>query len=153
MDLKFPLFKRLQRVLSLTLVVTVVLSFFLKNKAFVYRGQEYEKIGSFNQRIQSQFPDAQVWIVLKAQLNQRRNGFYKNDIKRVECVSVSLFLPSGISYLVKSVISFKRRLPCPGYQRLFLRGVRSRGPSADHDPIPRTRAREKPFGTQANTFS
>ncbi|XP_078368993.1 dedicator of cytokinesis protein 1-like [Oculina patagonica] len=32
----------------------------VRNKAFVYRGDEYEKIGSFNQRIRAQFPDAQI---------------------------------------------------------------------------------------------
>lgn len=30
----------------------------VRNKAFVYRGHEYEKIGSFNQRLKAQFPDA-----------------------------------------------------------------------------------------------
>lgn len=40
------------------------LSFAFKNKAFVYRGQEYEKIGSFNQRLKAQFSDAQVRIDL-----------------------------------------------------------------------------------------
>jgi len=30
----------------------------------VYRGQEYERIGSFNQRMQAQFPDAQVWMTV-----------------------------------------------------------------------------------------
>lgn len=34
--------------------------FSVRNKSFIYRGQEYEKIGSFNQRMQSQFPDAQM---------------------------------------------------------------------------------------------
>ncbi|KAJ7386091.1 Dedicator of cytokinesis protein 3 [Desmophyllum pertusum] len=29
----------------------------VRNKAFVYRGQEYEKLGSFNQRLKAQFPD------------------------------------------------------------------------------------------------
>ena len=28
---------------------------------FVYRGKEYEKIGEFVVRIQSQYPSAQVW--------------------------------------------------------------------------------------------
>ncbi|XP_074619689.1 dedicator of cytokinesis protein 1-like isoform X2 [Acropora palmata] len=34
--------------------------FSVRNKAFIYRGHEYEKIGTFNQRILSQFPDAQM---------------------------------------------------------------------------------------------
>lgn len=47
-------------------LLTFILSFVSKNKSFVYRGQEYEKIGSFNQRIRSQFPDAQVKSILLA---------------------------------------------------------------------------------------
>lgn len=31
---------------------------FLRNKVFVYRGDEYEKLGSFQQRLQSEFPGA-----------------------------------------------------------------------------------------------
>lgn len=33
---------------------------FLRNKVFVYRGKEYEKIGDFVVRIQSQYPSAQI---------------------------------------------------------------------------------------------
>nr|XP_058959333.1 dedicator of cytokinesis protein 1-like [Pocillopora verrucosa] len=33
---------------------------FLRNKVFVYRGKEYEKIGEFVVRIQSQYPSAQI---------------------------------------------------------------------------------------------
>lgn len=32
-----------------------------QNKVFVYRGKEYEKIGEFVVRLQSQYPSAQVW--------------------------------------------------------------------------------------------
>lgn len=31
-----------------------------QNKQFVYRGLEYERIGSFTQRIQTEFPTAQI---------------------------------------------------------------------------------------------
>ena len=44
----------------IVLQADVFLSFAFQNKAFVYRGQEYEKIGSFNQRLKAQFPDGQV---------------------------------------------------------------------------------------------
>ncbi|GFS76082.1 dedicator of cytokinesis protein 3 [Nephila pilipes] len=33
---------------------------FLRNKVFVYRGLEYEKIGAFTQRLQTEFPQAQI---------------------------------------------------------------------------------------------
>ena len=34
--------------------------FFFQNKEFVYRGQEWEKISTFTQRLASEFPHAQV---------------------------------------------------------------------------------------------
>lgn len=34
--------------------------FFLQNKQFVYRGLEYERIGAFTQRLQTEFPSAQI---------------------------------------------------------------------------------------------
>lgn len=33
---------------------------FLRNKVFVYRGLAYEKVGAFSQRLQGQFPEAQL---------------------------------------------------------------------------------------------
>ncbi|XP_042900639.2 dedicator of cytokinesis protein 3 isoform X2 [Parasteatoda tepidariorum] len=33
---------------------------FLRNKVFVYRGLEYERIGAFTQRLQTEFPQAQI---------------------------------------------------------------------------------------------
>lgn len=33
---------------------------FLQNKQFVYRGLEYERIGTFTQRLQTEFPQAQI---------------------------------------------------------------------------------------------
>lgn len=33
---------------------------FLRNKVFVYRGLSYEKVGAFTQRLQGQFPEAQL---------------------------------------------------------------------------------------------
>ncbi|XP_077488994.1 dedicator of cytokinesis spg isoform X2 [Amblyomma americanum] len=33
---------------------------FLRNKVFVYRGLSYEKVGAFSQRLQGQFPEAQL---------------------------------------------------------------------------------------------
>lgn len=32
----------------------------LQNKQFVYRGLEYERIGAFTQRLQTEFPSAQI---------------------------------------------------------------------------------------------
>lgn len=32
----------------------------LQNKLFVYRGLEYERIGAFTQRLQTEFPSAQI---------------------------------------------------------------------------------------------
>lgn len=32
----------------------------LQNKVFIYRGQEYEQIGAFTQRIQTEFPQAKM---------------------------------------------------------------------------------------------
>lgn len=36
------------------------LPFFFQNKVFVYRGLEYERIGAFTQRLQTEFPQAQI---------------------------------------------------------------------------------------------
>ncbi|XP_013793448.2 dedicator of cytokinesis protein 1-like, partial [Limulus polyphemus] len=33
---------------------------FLRNRVFVYRGLEYERIGAFTQRLQTEFPQAQI---------------------------------------------------------------------------------------------
>ena len=41
----------------------LLLLFFLlsnQNKVFVYRGVEYERIGSFTQRLQTEYPSAQI---------------------------------------------------------------------------------------------
>ena len=35
---------------------------FLKNKVFIYRGLEYEKLADFNARFSAQFPNAKVRI-------------------------------------------------------------------------------------------
>ena len=45
-------------VVNLTLLTRACVCF--QNKVFVYRGKEYEKIGEFVVRIQSQYPSAQV---------------------------------------------------------------------------------------------
>ena len=34
--------------------------FWFQNKLFVYRGLEYERIGAFTQRLQTEFPSAQI---------------------------------------------------------------------------------------------
>ncbi len=37
---------------------------FLKNKVFIFRGQEYEKLSDFNNRITAQFTNAKVCVQL-----------------------------------------------------------------------------------------
>ena len=60
------------------------LSFAFQNKAFVYRGQEYEKIGSFNQRIKIQFPDAQVRSDLIIKPDSYVISAMSNSIQRIK---------------------------------------------------------------------
>lgn len=37
-----------------------MLTIILQNKLFIYRGLEYERIGAFTQRLQTEFPSAQI---------------------------------------------------------------------------------------------
>lgn len=38
---------------------------FLKNKVFIFRGHEYEKLSDFNARMSTQFPNAKVELVIR----------------------------------------------------------------------------------------
>lgn len=40
--------------------LSIIFVFALQNKQFVYRGLEYERIGAFTQRLQTEFPTAQI---------------------------------------------------------------------------------------------
>lgn len=42
------------------LLLFMKFAFFFQNKVFVYRGLEYERIGAFTQRLQTEFPQAQI---------------------------------------------------------------------------------------------
>lgn len=44
--------------LKLTLINTII--HLIQNKQFVYRGLEYERFGAFTQRLQTEFPAAQI---------------------------------------------------------------------------------------------
>lgn len=57
----FPLFVRvspLSRFISI--FFSYKTNFIFQNKQFVYRGLEYERIGTFTQRLQTEFPQAQI---------------------------------------------------------------------------------------------
>nr|CAD7460974.1 unnamed protein product [Timema tahoe] len=56
--LSFPLFVRVSLLLSVCQGESATL--FVRNKLFVYRGLEYERIGAFTQRLQTEFPSAQI---------------------------------------------------------------------------------------------
>lgn len=49
-------------------VIAPIIFLSSQNKVFVYRGKEYEKIGDFVVRLQSQYPSAQVWKQTSAQV-------------------------------------------------------------------------------------
>ena len=48
---------------------------FLKNKVFIYKGHEYEKLSDFNARISSQFPNAKVGVVRVWYLHRSDVGY------------------------------------------------------------------------------
>lgn len=56
--LSFPLFVRVNS--ALFFQYALINSLGLQNKVFVYRGLEYERIGAFTQRLQTEFPSAQI---------------------------------------------------------------------------------------------
>lgn len=58
--LNFPLFVRVRYFLVRHNIHICIKHTTLQNKLFVYRGLEYERIGAFTQRLQTEFPSAQV---------------------------------------------------------------------------------------------
>ncbi|GIY19723.1 dedicator of cytokinesis protein 3 [Caerostris extrusa] len=52
---------------------------FLRNKVFVYRGLEYERIGAFTQRLQTEFPQAQILMKSTTQMITDSKGQVDKD--------------------------------------------------------------------------
>lgn len=62
---------------------------FLRNKVFVYRGKEYERIGEFRVRLQSQYPSAQILMMKDAITNDIKHAAQQFlQINKVEPVAV-----------------------------------------------------------------
>lgn len=62
---------------------------FLRNKVFVYRGKEYERIGEFVVRLQSQYPSAQILRMKDALTNDLKHSNQQHlQINKVDPVPV-----------------------------------------------------------------
>ena len=60
-----------------------LLSYFLQNKVFIYRGNEFEQLNGFKMRLQIQFPGAQVRNKEKISKNRRVAEINENSFQKI----------------------------------------------------------------------